>query len=332
MELFQYSRPDLFAGKKILFVHGFASSGSCGGVATMRLLLPNADVISPDLPVDPVEALDLLKKLCAEEKPDLIVGTSAGGMFTQQLQGFYRILVNPAFHLADTILKNNGLGRQEYHSPRVDGQTSFLVNKALIEQYREVSRGCFTELTTEDDAMVWGLFGMNDTLVNCFDEFASHYHRAIHFDGEHYLNDHTFLHSVLPLIQQIDDIQQGRTKKTVLVALEDTLMDSRNGCAVGTCVKSLSRLSQWYDVYITVSGDYNHPERISEKVSWINEHLGVMAWDRVIATNRKDLLLGDYLVDSRDCETFMGTSVPYGSPQFADWDVVLTFFERLAGQ
>lgn len=331
MELFQYAREDLMLGKKILFVHGFASSGNCGGVAAMRLLLPGAEVIAPDLPPEPGAALELLRELCEKESPDLVVGTSAGGMFAEQLHGVDRILVNPAFHLADTILKNNGLGRQEYHSTRADGQTSFLVNKALIEQFREVSSQCFESV---EDARVWGLFGLKDSLVNCFDEFATHYTRAIHFDGEHYLNDHTFLHSVLPLIQRIDDLQNGREKKTVIIALEDTLMDSRNGAAIGTCVKTLSRISRWYDVFVTLSGDYNHPELIPEKTSWVNAHLGVALWDRVIATNHPSLLLADYLVDSHEAagENFMGTFIEYGSTQFADWEAVGEFFGRLAGQ
>ena len=65
MELYEYARPNLFAGKKIMYVHGFASSGSSGTVGRMRLLLPKATVIAPDLPVDAPEALQLLKDVCA---------------------------------------------------------------------------------------------------------------------------------------------------------------------------------------------------------------------------------------------------------------------------
>ena len=100
------------AGKKILYVHGFASGGQNGTVKTMGVLLPKTEIIAPDLPVEPEEAMTLLRSICDSEKPDLIIGTSMGGMYTEQLRGFDRILVNPAFHLADTLLKNNGLGRQ----------------------------------------------------------------------------------------------------------------------------------------------------------------------------------------------------------------------------
>ena len=88
MELYEYARPALFAGKKIMYVHGFASSGASGTVGRIRLLLPQATVIAPDLPVDPFAAINLLKDLCAKEQPDLIIGTSMGGMYTEQLAGF----------------------------------------------------------------------------------------------------------------------------------------------------------------------------------------------------------------------------------------------------
>ena len=84
MELYEYARPALFAGKKIMYVHGFASSGASGTVGRIRLLLPQATVIAPDLPVDPFAAIALLKDLCAKEQPDLIIGTSMGGMYTHR--------------------------------------------------------------------------------------------------------------------------------------------------------------------------------------------------------------------------------------------------------
>lgn len=47
MELYEHARPGLLAGKKLLYVHGFASSGQTGSVRTLRLLLPDADIIAP---------------------------------------------------------------------------------------------------------------------------------------------------------------------------------------------------------------------------------------------------------------------------------------------
>ena len=88
--------------KKILYIHGFSSAGSTGTATLMRNMLYEKDVrvVSPDVPVSPLEALQFLKDYAAQEQPDLIIGTSMGGMYAEQLRGYKRILVNPSFHMA----------------------------------------------------------------------------------------------------------------------------------------------------------------------------------------------------------------------------------------
>ena len=169
MELYEFARPALMAGKTLLFVHGFASSGRSGTARALRTLLPEAEVLAPDLPVRPHEALALLRRLVDECRLDLILGTSMGGMYAEQIHGIDRILVNPAFQLADTILKNNGLGRKEFHNPREDGQKDFLVTKALLEEFREVSSHCFESIDDDERERVFALFGRRDTLVFTLD-------------------------------------------------------------------------------------------------------------------------------------------------------------------
>ena len=83
MELYEYARPDIMAGKTILYLHGFASSGQNGTVRAMTTLLPETRIIAPDIPVEPQEALTFLNDLCAKENPDLIIGASMGGMYAE---------------------------------------------------------------------------------------------------------------------------------------------------------------------------------------------------------------------------------------------------------
>ena len=61
-----------------MYVHGFASSAQSGTVTLLRQLMPNAEVIAYDIPLDPQEAIAFLKAKCEEHKPDLIIGSSAG--------------------------------------------------------------------------------------------------------------------------------------------------------------------------------------------------------------------------------------------------------------
>lgn len=354
MELYEYARPELMNGKKILFLHGFASSGQSGTAKTLRLLIPNATVIAPDIPVDPLEAQDYLKALADKEKPDLVIGTSMGGMYGELLHGYDRILVNPAFEIADTILKNNWLGRKEFHNPREDGETSFLVTKGMLEEFREVASGCFELCGDTDERFpaegdyndeqrhVWGLFGIHDNLVFTHDLFARHYPQCIRFDGEHSLNDKAILHSVLPVVQWIDDKQEGKSRKSLFISLEDTLVhiDREKKFAEmepeTNAVRAFEKLSQVYDTFILASAPYNDPDSWRERVVWCEEHLGVGAWNRLIVSNRKDLVMGDYVIDAHPSryglENGMATVIDYGNDPYKTWDDVLTFFDRLGGQ
>ena len=110
---------------KVLFIHGLASSGAYKMASSLRILLKGSEVIAPDVPIDPSEALELLKGICASESPDLIVGLSLGGFWAQKLRGFRKILVNPDFHVSRLL--RSKIGIMEYLSPRRDGALSFRV-------------------------------------------------------------------------------------------------------------------------------------------------------------------------------------------------------------
>lgn len=333
MELYEFARPALMAGKKILYLHGFASSGRSGTVKTLRLLLPGAEVIAPDIPVDPHEAVALLESIAADERPDLVIGTSMGGMYAEQLHGIDRILVNPAFQLADTILKNNGLGRHEFHNPRQDGQKDFLVTKGLLEAFREVSGRCFSAVDEDGKQRVFALFGTRDTLVHTRDLTRAHYPQCIDFDGEHQLNDSALLHSVLPVIQWIDDRQRGLVRQSVVLAFDDVLRHRHNGETVSSAFKAVEYLAQRFDLQFVISGEPDTMDVMMEKRAWLAATMGVYCWHRLTVTSRKDLILGDFLVDAHPeefgGEAFMGTVIMLGSPDFKGWGETMTFFGRI---
>ncbi|MFW5497552.1 MAG: esterase, partial [Segatella copri] len=56
------------------------------------------------------------------------------------------------------------------------------------------------------------------------------------------------------------------------------------------------------------------------------------AYNHIIFCNQKNLLYGDYFIDPRPCDSFMGTTLEYGSDEFKTFEEIITFFERLGGQ
>ena len=194
--------------KKLIYVHGFASSGSSGTVMTLRRYLTEWRVIAPDLPVDPFEALELLRGLIEEEKPDIVVGTSMGGMYTQQMWGVPRIVVNPSFEMSRSLLFGK-MGRNKYMSKRKDGATEFRIDKAVVERFKEMEKHQFDGITEDEKKLVVGLFGDKDPIVHFQPLMAQLYgeERCRWFAGEHRLNDTVVKKVLIPLIEDLVGVE-----------------------------------------------------------------------------------------------------------------------------
>ena len=317
--------PEMMSGKTLLYCHGFASSGQSGTVTRLREVMPNTRVIAPDLPVHPQEAITLLHRICDEEQPDLIIGTSMGGMYAEQLRGFDHICINPALEIAETMKTHGMTGTQQFQNPRLDGVQEFYVDKALVKEYREVSEQRFVGLTDEDRRHVYGLFGDKDDLVDTFDMFCEHYPQATHFHGEHRMDDRSYMHSVMPVIRWIDDRQSGRERPIIYIGIESMTDACRKPAP--SVQKAVRLLIEHYQVYFV--GEDATAE------SWLTEYIGVPAWRHLIVTWRRDLLYGDYLIQrgevSKEGDT-MATLLEYGSDTFKTWDDIIEYFSRLGGQ
>ena len=187
---------------KILYCHGFASSGATGTAESLRRMLPEVEVISPDIPVDPSEALPFLRALCEQEKPDLIIGTSMGAMYAQQMFGYKKICVNPAFNMS-TLSKVFRTGEHKFLNGRKDSQKTFKITKEIIQKQNMMERQQFKGITPFDRENTYGLFGIHDTTVNCYDLFKKYYTKAQRFDGEHHLNEKALRTAVVPLAKTI---------------------------------------------------------------------------------------------------------------------------------
>jgi predicted esterase YcpF (UPF0227 family) len=320
---------ELFKGKKIMYVHGFASSGQSGTVTRIREVFPNATVIAPDLPVRPQEAMDLLRQVCETEKPDLIIGTSMGGMYAEMLYGYDRILVNPALQMGDTMKDHGMIGAQHFQNPRQDGVQDFIVTKALVKEYKEMTEQCFSGVTSEERGRVWGLFGDEDTTVNTYDLFRSQYPTAIRFHGEHRMNDKSFMHSVVPVIRWVDDRQEGRERPIIYIGMET--LSNAGGDPRSSAQKTVRALIERYQVFFVAAAP---PDAVyyAEVCDWLYEYVNVPAWGHTVFTVRRDLLYGDYFIGMEEEWTGMTTHLQFGSDTFKTWDDIATYFERLGGQ
>lgn len=186
----------------IIYLHGLSSSGNSSTARKLREMFPMDNVVTPDIPVSPVEALPFLHTLVGNmsKQDTIIIGTSMGGMYAQQLTGFTRILVNPAFHVSK-LLRNNVGRTLPFFNKREDGSTEFEVTVRLCEEFEEMESHQFDHCNPLDNVMAF--FGEQDETVDCKEEYMKHYSKFKMFSGGHRLNDEVLQSVIRPKIRDL---------------------------------------------------------------------------------------------------------------------------------
>lgn len=94
-----------------------------------------------------------------------------------------------------------------------------------------------------------------------------------------------------------------------------------NAPPMDDAVDSINRIidSRKYDVYIASTAPWGNIDSLSHKRIWIEKYFGDKLKKRLILTHRKDLLIGDYLIDDRTANgagDFKGKLLRFGN----DWE------------
>lgn len=115
----------------ILFIHGFSS---CGLGTKSEILIRHfgeAQVLTPNLPFEPLLAIEALEKMIADQPIDLLVGSSLGGYYATWLNRkdpLPTILINPAVRPYELLDQYRG-----EHERWCDGE-KFSVTDSYLQQ------------------------------------------------------------------------------------------------------------------------------------------------------------------------------------------------------
>ena len=191
--------------RKILFLHGFFASGQCvPAVALREAFEGEMEVVTPDLPIHPKEAIAFIRELIEREKPDVLVGNSCGSFYAQQLAtllGLPALLGNPYFKMTEFLEPR--IGAHQYKSPRMDGKQDFVIDEQLMAEFAEMEAHQFDNCTPESRNRIWGIFGDNDTLAHFEPLFLEHYDTCFHFPGAHTPTAEEVQRYYVPLIKKL---------------------------------------------------------------------------------------------------------------------------------
>lgn len=195
---------------KLLYLHGLASGGQSATVNLLRKLLPEIEIIAPDIPVNAREALEMLKVFSKSlSADDIIVGTSMGAFYAQLMRGWRRILVNPSFHTSEAVLRPNFGKTMPFFLLRRDGVQEYTITEELCRSVEDAEARQFDSDFgiisgyPESHDNVKAFFGLRDNLVNCRDEYLQHYTQCDFFDGGHRLDPATMTRVIVPEIRKM---------------------------------------------------------------------------------------------------------------------------------
>ena len=111
----------------------------------------------------------------------------------------------------------------------------------------------------------------------------------------------------------------------------DKYVDYRNLEVMPGATEALEKLNQDFDVFIASTPPWDRPDMWGAKRKWIAEHFPALK-RKLILTHRKDLLIGDILIDDsrwRGQPDFKGNWLWFGSNQRClDWPSTLEFIYK----
>lgn len=75
----------------------------------------------------------------------------------------------------------------------------------------------------------------------------------------------------------------------------------RNPPPIEGAIEAVNKLAESgkYELFIATSAPWGNPMSSMDKRFWIEEHFGNLFHKKMFVTHRKDLLMGDYLIDDR---------------------------------
>ena len=198
--------------KKILFLHGFYASGQCVPAMALReAFVGRAEVITPDLPMHPKEAVLFIRELIDREQPDLLIGNSCGAFYAQMVApvvGIPALLGNPHFRMTEFLRQR--IGEHQYKSPRKNGNQNFVIDETLIEEFAEMEAIQFDTCDPDFQERIWGLFGEQDTLAHFEPLFLEHYKHSFYFPGGHTPTAEEVRGWYVPLAEKILELETDK--------------------------------------------------------------------------------------------------------------------------
>lgn len=122
--------------------------------------------------------------------------------------------------------------------------------------------------------------------------------------------------------------EQGLAKIGMLTSVDKGLF--LDPPAIEGAIEAIKKLSasEEYEVFFLSTAPWSNPQSWMDKRIWVQKNLGKLAFKRLMLSHRKDLLMGDFLIDDRTkngAGEFKGKHIHFGTEAFPNWTAVLNY-------
>ncbi len=119
-----------------LYIHGLGSGAKSGTKSSFGRYFDEYEWLSPEITHNPYESLSILNDWCSAFSPNLIAGTSMGGMLTLYVNtpNAVKIAVNPTIEM-ERVLRKLGYGKHPYMQERENKEKEFVIDEPMIRQF-----------------------------------------------------------------------------------------------------------------------------------------------------------------------------------------------------
>lgn len=146
-----------------IYVHGLASGANASTGKALSKRFNNFNWITTDFGEDLAANVRQLNECVKAHKPQLIVGTSMGGLtlLYADAPDAVKIAINPALSIADCVRNTIGLGRHKYFCKRLDSATEFELTEEMCNGYEayivthtpSLGRASYAEFAIHDELL-----------------------------------------------------------------------------------------------------------------------------------------------------------------------------------
>ena len=116
------------------YVHGLASGANATTAIKIAEAFPHYEWTVADYGESIEENVQMLNDIVAHHSPDLLVGTSMGGLTVlyADAPNAIKVVINPALSIADCVRNTIGLGKHPYFCKRMNGAKKFEIKSWLF--------------------------------------------------------------------------------------------------------------------------------------------------------------------------------------------------------